>query len=197
MTTAKFLRRTHPDIPEGYEESLREVEGLLPPEAQAADAQAVTNIVLRKLGIIRDREKRLKMIRALAHFDAPWVPSVFLELLGDGLEQVRDLAVRELTRRPDCPSSAIYARLERPPWYAKSAVLKLLAERKEKDSIPHIRRLIDDPNVDVKRSAALALGAIGGSEARALLVILARDKSHYVRTAAEEMLEKLCDFKFS
>ncbi|MBN1938980.1 MAG: HEAT repeat domain-containing protein [Candidatus Aminicenantes bacterium] len=197
MTGPKYLRREQGQPQAGIDESLREVEGILPPEVQAADAQAVTNAVLRKLDIIRDRGKKTRMIRALGHLDAAWIPSVFLELLGDPVEEVRDMAVRELARRGEWPSSAVYERLNRPPWYAKSAALRLLAERKEKEAIPHIRRLIDDPNVDVKRSAALALGAIGGQEARALLVLLARDKSSYVRTAAEQMLDRLCDFKFS
>jgi len=197
MNGPKFLRRTQAEAAEGYEESLREVESLLPPEVQAADAQAVTNAVLRKLAIIRDRGKKLKMIRALGHLDAPWIPAVFLELLGDPMEEIRDMAIRELSRRKDWACAAVYERLDRPPWYAKSAALRLLAERKEEEAVPHIRRVIDDPNVDVKRSAALALGAIGGREARALLVLLARDKSPYVRTAAERMLERLCDFKFS
>lgn len=197
MTTAKFLRRTQADSPEEYDESVREVESLLPPEVRTADVQAVTNVLLRKLDIIRDRGKKVRMLRALAHLEAPWVPAVFLELLGDAVEEVRDMAVRELSRRADWPVSAVYACLDRPPWFRKSAVLRLLAERKEKEAIPHIRRLIEDPNVDVRRSVALALGAIGGGEARILLVMLAKDKNIHVRTAAEEMIERLCDFKFS
>lgn len=197
MNGPKFLRRTQAGSSAESEESLREVESLLPPEAQAADAQAVTNAVLRKLDIIRDRGKKLRMIRTLGHLDLPWVPAVFIALLGDAVEEVRDLAVRELVRRDDWPSSAVYGRLDRPPWFAKSAALRILAERRDKEAVPHIRNLIDDPNVDVKRSAALALGAIGGREARALLVTLAKDPSRYVRTAAEQMLERLCDFKFS
>jgi HEAT repeat protein len=197
MIVAKFLRRTDQNSPDGYEQALRDIEDILPSEDQTGDTQAVTNAVLKKLDIFRDRPKKMKMIRALAHLDAPWVPSVLLELLGDGIEEVRDMAVRELAQRDDWPAAALYERLDRPPWYAKSAALRILAERKDKESVPHIKRLIDDPNVDVKRAAALALGAIGGSEARSLLVRLARDQSHYVRTAAEEMLERLCDFKFS
>jgi hypothetical protein len=197
MTGPKFLRRAQAETQAGIDESLREIEGILPPENQAADVRAVARIVLGKLDIIRDRDKKLRMIRTLGHLDAPWISTLFLELLGDPVEEVRDLAVRELARREDLPCQAIHERLARPPWYAKSAALRLLAERKEKASVPHIRRLIGDPNVDVKRSAALALGAIGGREARALLVILARDRNHYVRAAAERMLEHLCDFKFS
>ncbi len=197
MIVAKYLRRTEPHSPDGVEQALRDIESILPAEDQTGDAQAVTNAILKKLDIFRDRPKKMKTMRALAHLDAPWVPSVFLELLGDGIEEVRDLAVRELSRRDDWPPAALYERLDRPPWYAKSACLRVLAERKDRESVPHIKRLIDDPNIDVRRAAALALGAIGGPESRPLLVRLTRDKSYYVRTAAEEMLDRLCDFKFS
>jgi len=193
----KFLRRALNESAEAYKQALGDTDGILPPEVQTADAQAVTNAILRKLDILQDRTKKLKMIRTLAHLEAPWVPSVFLELLGDGIEEIRDVAVRELTRRLDWPISALYERLDRPPWYAKSAALRILTQRKEEAAVPHIKRLLDDSNVDVKRSAAFALGAIGGQESRCLLVRLTRDKSRYVRTAAEEMLERLCDFKFS
>jgi len=197
MTVAKFLRRTELHSPEGVEQALRDIESILPPEDQAGDAQSVTDAVLKKLDIFRDRPRKLKMVRGLAQVDALWVPSVFLELLGDGIEEVRDLAVRELSRRDNWAPEALYDRLDRPPWYAKSARLRILAERKDAESVPHIKRLINDPNADVRRAAALALGAIGGPAARALLVRLARDDSHYVRSAAEEMLDRICDFKFS
>jgi HEAT repeat protein len=41
------------------------------------------------------------------------------------------------------------------------------------------------------------LGEIGGQEARALLVGMAKDKNLYVRKAAQEALEKVSDLKFS
>ncbi|MHB8053813.1 MAG: HEAT repeat domain-containing protein [Candidatus Aminicenantales bacterium] len=192
----KYLRRTDNAPAESSDQALRDFESLLSEDVRDGSVREMAGAVLRKIVILQDRAKKLKMVRTLAQGNAPWVPYVFLDLLGDGIEEIRDLAVRELTRRDDWPSAALYERLDRPPWYAKSACLRILAERKEPESVPHIKRLIDDPNADVKRSAALALGAIGGREARALLVRLARDESHYVRTAAEEMLERLCDFKF-
>lgn len=193
----KFLRRPEPASPDVVEQALRDIESLLPAETQTGDTQAFTNALLKKLDIFRDRAKKIRMMRALAHLDAPWVPSVFLELLGDGIEEIRDLAVRELSRRDNWPAAALYERLDRPPWYTKSACLRVLAEKKDRAAAVHIKRLIDDPNVDVRREAALALGAIGGPAARLLLVRLTRDKSRYVRAAAEEMLDRICDFKFS
>jgi hypothetical protein len=193
----KYLRRSDVNPAESSDQAQRDFENLVPEEVRGGDIRDMAAAVGRKIDILQDRAKKLKMVRTLAQGNAPWVPYVFLELLGDVIEEIRDLAVRELTRRDDWPSAALFERLDRPPWYAKSACLRILAERKEPEAVPHIKGLIDDPNADVKRSAALALGAIGGQEARSLLVRLARDKSHYVRAAAEEMLERLCDFKFT
>jgi HEAT repeat protein len=191
---AKFLRRGPQDGPEAVEELIRDTDGLLPPDIKTADTQAVTNAILRRVEIIQNRGKKIKMLQTIAHFNATWVPAVFLELLADPIEEVRDVAVRELAQREDWAPAALYPRILKPPWYAKSAALRVLGLRK---AVPHIRRVVHDPNADVKRAAAWCLGEIGGTEARTLLVKLTRDANVYVRSAAAEALDRLCDFKFS
>jgi len=193
----KFLRRASPDEPETIELLVREAKGLLPPDIQTADAQAAVNSLLRRVEIIQDRRKKIKLIRIIAHLDAPWVPNVFVELLSDPSEEVRDVAVRELAQREDWATSALYRRLSKPPWYGRSAALRVLGLRKDEEAIPSIRLVLDDPNADVKCAAAQCLGEIGGPESRALLVKLARDPNPYVRSAAACSLDRLCDFKFS
>jgi HEAT repeat protein len=63
-------------------------------------------------------------------------------------------------------------------------------------SIRHIRAVVKESNVDVRRSAAQALGKIGGEESLPLLVGLVKDKNHYVKISAEEALRKVSDLKF-
>ncbi|MBM3312659.1 MAG: hypothetical protein FJY80_14265 [Candidatus Aminicenantes bacterium] len=193
----KFLRRAAPAEPEAVADLVREAKGLLPQDFQTADAQAAVNALLRRVEIIQDRRKKIKLIRMIAHLDAPWVPNVFVELLSDPSEEVRDVAIRELAQRREWANAALYARLQNPPWYAKSAALRILGLRKDPGAVPHVRRLLHEPNADVKCAAAWCLGEVGGAEARALLVKLARDSNSYVRTAAAASLERVCDFKFS
>jgi HEAT repeat protein len=54
-----------------------------------------------------------------------------------------------------------------------------------------------DTNVDVRRSAAEALGKIGGQEAIGMLVKLTKDGNIYVRQAAAGALSKISSVRFS
>jgi len=194
----KYLRRSQSDGSQIIDEqTLDLLEELRPPDAQENDVEVITKAVLRKIDILQNRDKKIRLLRSLAQLSHPWVCAVLLELLADPSEEIRDLAGRELSDRDDCPILTIYQKLTQPPWYVKSAILRILGSRKDPQAVKHIQGVIDDPNVEVKRSAAQALGEIGGKEARTLLVRLTKDTNPYVRLAAAEALEKICDFRFS
>ena len=192
----KFLRRPPPLKPEATSLLLDELDIPRPSLEQAADPRTMARLILRKIEIIQNRAKKLRILQTAAQVDSPWAASLLVELLGDPIEEIRDLAVRELIARPDCPIEQICDRIRRPPWYAKSAALQILAAKKIPETALNIRPVLEDANADVRRSAAVALGEIGGAEARALLVRLSKDKSPYVRAAAAAGVEKLCDFKY-
>lgn len=153
--------------------------------------------LLGKTAILQNRAKKVKLVQAAVGLKAAWAAYFLVGLLGDPIEEIRGLAVRGLIAREDCPVDDVCERLNRPPWFAKSAALQILAAKK----IPHtarcIRPVVEDANADVRRTAASALGEIGGPEARALLVRLGRDPSPPVRAAASAALDKICDFKFT
>jgi HEAT repeat protein len=193
----KFLRRSQPEEPELSGQSLKVYEGLHIPKTKEPDIHAISGAVLRKIDILQNKQKKLRMLKTIARLRLPWVSAVLLELLSSPNEDIRDIAVKELAQRDDWPVQKIYQQLSRPPWYAKSAALRILSLKKCADAAKHIKLVLDDPNVDVRRSAAGALGEIGGPEARAFLVRMAKDSNLYVRKAAQEALDKVCDLKFS
>jgi 3-methyladenine DNA glycosylase AlkD len=153
--------------------------------------------VLRKLRSLPDKERRLKILKAISKLQASWVLKVLLEALNDPCETNRDFLVKELSQREIWNFSALYEKLRNPPWYVKSAVLKVLGHRKDARALPSIEHVLADTNVDVRKSAADALGEIGGKEALALLVKLTKDKSAYVRTAAIDGLRRVSRVRFS
>ena len=193
---AKFLRRPSP----GDSDALARgpvSDGASPGSAGAAEPPAVAAAFLRKLDILRDKPRKLRLLKAIGPGQRPWVPLVFLELLADPCEEIREAAVRQLAGRSDWPADALYPRFRRPPWFVKSASLRLAGLRKDAFAVARIRAVLDDANVEVRRMAAWALGEIGGSEARTLLVRLSKDPSAYVRAAAAEAIDRICDFKFT
>jgi hypothetical protein len=153
--------------------------------------------VLRKLRSLPDKERRLKILRAIARLKAPWVFRVLLEALKDTCETNRDFVIKELSHREIWNLAPLLEKLHQPPWYIKSSVLKILSLRKETQALSDIAKVIDDPNVGVRRSAAETLGEIGGQEAVSILVKLAKDRSAYVRQAAAEALRKTSRVRFS
>jgi HEAT repeat protein len=193
----KFLRRAQPEEPELSDQNLKVYESLHFPKTKEPDIHAISEAVLRKIDILQNKQKKLRMLKTIARLRLSWVSAVILELLSSPNEDIRDIAVKELAQRDDWPVQTIYRQLARPPWYAKSAALRILSLKKYADAAKHIRLVLDDPNVDVRRSAAGALGEIGGQEARSLLVRMAKDSNLYVRKAAQEALDKICDLKFS
>ena len=152
---------------------------------------------LKKLAKTTDKKRRLAILKACAKVRAAWVEELFWETLGDSCEEVRGFIVRDLAARRTLNLGQALSRLERPPWYAKSAVLKLLGVHKAKDAVHDIRKAAEDTNnADIRRSAAEALGEIGGKEALRILVRLKKDPNTYVRQAAEEAIQKASEVRF-
>jgi len=194
----KFLRRRSPADETAFADfDPAAFERLPGGPGSAAPEAAIVESILLKLDILQGRDKKFRMMRSIARLPRPWVSRVFVGLLADASDEVREVAARELAERDDCPLELLHDKLHHPPWYVKSAILRILGTRGRPESVRHIREVIDDPNVDVKRAAAQALGAIGGKESRALLVGLTRDGNPYVRNAAAEALEKIVELRFS
>jgi hypothetical protein len=153
--------------------------------------------VLRKLRSLPDKERRLKILKAIARLKAPWILRVLLDALKDPCEANRDFLIKELSRREIWNLAPFLEKLHQPPWYVKSSVLKVLSLRKEPKALAAIEKVLSDPNVEVRRSAAEALGEIGGQEALAILVKLTKDESAYVRQAAAEAVRRTSRVRFS
>jgi HEAT repeat protein len=170
------------------------------PAGAAAEAAAFSPICgrfIQKLAATPDKKKRLGILKACAKVRAPWVEELFWEALGDPCEGVRGYVFLELARKRTLDLGRALGRLGRPPWYARSAVLKLLGVHRAQAAIPKIEKALEGTaNADIRRSAAEALGEIGGEEALGLLVGLKKDPNPYVRQAAEEAIRKASEVRF-
>jgi hypothetical protein len=159
------------------------------PTDESAPSPVCRAFVL-KLGRTPDKAAKRRILAACARLDRGWAEELLWEALADPNEAVRDLAVRALCERPALKTELALRRLRLPPWYARSSALAVIGRRRLRQALPGLGAAIADPNVDVRRAAAEALGEIGGDEAIRLLVRLKKDASPYVRAAAEEAIER-------
>jgi hypothetical protein len=150
-----------------------------------------------KLADTPDKARRLLILRACAKVKRDWVEPLLWESLDDPCEEIRDFIVRALCETDRLDLAGAEARLRRPPWYARSAVLRVLGTKKMAEAVSIIEPTLGDDNVDVRREAAAALGEIGGKSSLRLLLRLKKDSSPHVRLTAEEGILKISTLRFS
>jgi HEAT repeat protein len=205
-TALKFLRQTSYQDAELFQRYLDDGNPAVASAARAAAREAgeqeqknrlIAESVLKKIQATVDRDKKIKILKAIARLQAPWVEHVLLEALADSLEAIRDFLVQELSGRERLSLALFQKRLMKPPWYARSAALKILGMKRIPESLKIIESVLEDANADVRRNVAWSLSEIGGKEVVPLLVRLSKDSNHYVRITAEEALRKVSEVRFS
>jgi hypothetical protein len=152
---------------------------------------------LDKIQEAKDKQTRLKIIERIASSKEPWVCEVLVLALEYPGEELRKFIIEELSRREDLDLKLLYKRVQAPPWYVKTGCLRVLGLRKNASSLKHIEKLVDDPNIEVRRTLAVVLGEIGGKIALALLAKLSEDKSSFVRAPARKALQEASQVKFT
>jgi HEAT repeat protein len=151
---------------------------------------------LDKIQETRDKQVRKKIITGIMKSKEPWVCEILIESLDDPCEDIRKIIVKELSNREDLDLSLLYHKLNKPPWYVKTGCLRILGLRKNASAVKHIEGLVNDPNIEVRRTLAIILGEIGGKKAMALLTKLSEDASSFVRKAAIQALQEVSQVKF-
>jgi len=160
------------------------------------DPLKLTVSAQKKIAESKNKEERLKVLQSIVRLDAPWIYDVLLNALADPTEEIRRYIVTQMAQKENLDLSVLYNRLSKPPWHIKIEVLKILGLRKNPSSAKHIEVVLNESNDEVRRTAAAALGQIGGEVARTLLVKLTRDQNPFVRKTAEKSLNETSDLKF-
>lgn len=156
-----------------------------------------SEIALKTIQEVKDKQSRSKIIAEMAKSREPWVCEVLIQALSDPSEDVRKTIISELSNREDLDLSLLYSRLHQTPWQVKTGCLRILGLKKDASSMEHLESLIDDPNIEVRRTLARVLGEIGGQKALALLTKLSEDASSFVRAPALQALQEISQVKFS
>lgn len=152
---------------------------------------------LRKIKAAKDRQKRRALIEAMIAINDAWAGDVLIESLDDPSEEIRKLLIQELGKRNDLDPERVVEKLSHPLWYVKSSALKILGINGDSSVLIHIEPMLTEPNVEVRRAIASALGNIGGKKSLSLLLKLSKDRNQFVRASAAEAIEKVSKLRFT
>lgn len=151
----------------------------------------------KKISSTPDRQRRIFILSCCARLDRPWVERLLWKALEDYSELVRDSAVKQLINREKINDGLLLEALASCPWYVRCAALKVMGKRKMSQLVARLKPLLQDNNVEVRRTLAETLGEIGGDKALPLLVRLRQDKNNYVKTAAEIAMARVSSIRFT
>jgi len=152
---------------------------------------------LRKIRAVKDKQKRRTLIETITSLKDSWASEVLLDSLDDPNEEIRKLITQELSNRGNLDLELVVNKLSHPLWYVKSSALKILGLKGDKSVLIHFRALLTEPNVEVRRAVASALGDIGGKESLSLLFKLSKDRNQFVRASVEEAIRKVSQIRFT
>jgi HEAT repeat protein len=167
------------------------------PTVKKPRKKSASELALKTIQETKDKDSRLNIIAKMAKSEEPWVCEVLIQSLSDPSEDIRKFIVTRLAERDDLDLDLLYSRLQKTHWYVKTGCLRVLGLKKNADSVTYISSLVDDPNIEVRRTLATVLSEIGGNEAVALLTKLSEDASCFVRTPAIQALQDISQVKFS
>jgi len=166
------------------------LESALDPEIAAMAAMALVNsgeMALPTLTqLLKQQSTRLVALQALAQIQHPAVLSVLLESATDESADVRAVAVSALSQfQTPQALDAFWAGLTDEAASVRRAAVMALGARVEQVTaqvsastlVDAISPLLDDPELEVARQAALALGRIGSESAIAVLGCLLQGKN--------------------
>ena len=163
-------------------------------EIPADEAQTVVE-ALRE--VIQDGvetiEVRRRAIEAIGYSSADGVDDLLSEAYGDDDDRMQISAVYAMGRSADLRwADIVLDETESTNAEMRYEAARASGELQNPGALPALKRLLDDPDDQVREAAVWALGQIGGGESRRLLLaILEDEEAEDLHEAAEEALDEL------
>jgi cyclophilin family peptidyl-prolyl cis-trans isomerase/HEAT repeat protein len=155
-------------------------------------------LVVSSLGPDREWSVRAALATTLGTLEPDSVRSGLIELTEDQDQRVRGPALAALARvgAPDLDARLVAA-LEAPDYVVRSTAARILGERKTTSAVPALTRAyergLSDAVFDGRAAAVVALAAIGGDEALAVVRRALSDRDWPVRWRASDLLQRAGD----
>jgi len=140
----------------------------------------------------RSIEVRSRALEAVAPLSLPQVKTVIIDAYQSHDFQLKVSSIYAMGKNCD-PAwlSILLEELASADTEIRYEAACACGELEEEEVVPHLIKLIDDPDVDVQTAAIQALGKIGGAKAKDCLERCLNNASAVIRQAAEQALNDM------
>jgi HEAT repeat protein len=163
-------------------------------EIPPARGEAVVDVLREVIEDITETvEVRRRAIEAIGYSSADGVFELIGDAYGDMDDRMRISAVYAMGRSADRRwADLVLGEVESSIPEMRYEAARACGELQNPGALPALKRLLDDPDDQVREASVWAMGQIGGGESRRLLVaILEDEEAEDLHEVAEEALEEL------
>jgi HEAT repeat protein len=142
---------------------------------------------MRELVRKQNNEQKLQTVKLIVSETGQAGEDLLLSFLAEDNLRVRELVVKELSKRPQLDEGKLVAQLAHSLWYTRAAIVEILGNRRSKLLFDKGGELLGDPNVEVRLQLLAALAKLDRERAKDLLFKLTKDPHMRVSKEAQRL----------
>lgn len=146
---------------------------------------------MRELVRKQNNEKKLETVKLIVSETGQAGEEMLLSFLAEDNLRVREVVVRELSRRPQLDESRLVAQLGHGIWYTRAAIVEILGSRRSKLLLDRANELLSDPNVEVRLQLLTALAKFDRERVKELILKLTKDPHVRVSKEAQKIFSAI------
>jgi hypothetical protein len=144
-------------------------------------------VPMREMVKKQNNEKKLETVKSIVSEGGQSGEDMLLSFLAEDNLRVRELVVKELSRRAQLDEGKLLAQLAHSIWYARAAIVEILGNRRSKLLLDRAGALAGDVNVEVRLKLLEALARFDRDLVKDTVLALTHDPHNRVSKEAKRI----------
>jgi|GEM_PF-809654 len=146
---------------------------------------------MREMVKKQNRERKIEAVQQLVGSQEETSEDLLISFLSESDLKVREMAIRELSKREIIDERKLLDLLDRSVWNLKATLIEVLGNRKSELLLEKVEFLVRDTNAEVRLRLVQALAKLNRDHIRKYLIQLTSDSHIYVRREATRLLSSI------
>jgi HEAT repeat protein len=146
---------------------------------------------MRELVRKQNNEQKLQTVKLIVSETGQAGEELLLTFLAEDNMRVREVVVRELSKRAQLDEGKLAGLLTHSLWYTRAAIVEILGSRRSKLLLDRAAELLNDPNVEVRLQLLTALSRFDRERVKDLVFKLTKDPHVRVSKEAQKIFSAI------